>query len=79
MYSADKSGTVSGGAHQAHCYQILLGERASGHRRSESGTFGDEEDVCEHADEATSRDTILRGENRDHRVERCYSNLDIGI
>ena len=75
LYGADRSKTVGGGAHQAHCYQILLDKRASGHRRSESSTFGDEEDVCEHADEATARDTIPREEGRDNRVERCCSNL----
>ena len=79
LYGADRSGTVGGGAHQAYCYQILLCERASGHKRSESDTFGDEDDVYEHGDEATARDTIPRGEERDHRVERYCSNLDIGI
>ena len=70
-------GTVGGGAHQTHCFQILLSEGASRHRSSGGGTSGNGKNVCKLADKAIARDAIPRREKRDHGVERCCSSLDI--
>ena len=79
LYGTDRSGTISSGAYPTHSHQVLLGERACGHRRSKGATSRDEEDVCEPTDQAARRSTISRREKRDHRMEQCDSDVDVEI
>jgi hypothetical protein len=70
---------IRGRADSSYIDPILLDQGASGLRRNEGGTQGDQRDVRERTDQATTGGSVCLRERQSNRMDKAEGVQDIDI